>query len=302
MIVRCPACRKGYRLEDGRAGPGRKLRCTACGHLFPCDGEPKAESAAASPTPRTPPPSAMPAAIPKPAGTARPLPQTDGALALLADGGRPFRNVIRPLLLRLGCQVELADEGTEAFRFAVARRPALLIASVHLAGLSGVAICEGIKGSPHLRGTKVVLVGSDLSADLFNSDTARAYGADLFLDERMEGVRLTRELATLLGRPEAAVPAETTSEGAEPYGESELEDEGPDVEIARLARLMLADLRLYNAVRFESALRDGRLLETFKAELSKGREIVDHRFPEVEARHQMLATALQTAMEQEKTG
>ena len=66
----------------------------------------------------------------------------------------------------------------------------------------------------------------------------------------------------------------------------------PEEEIARLARIMLADLRLYNPDRFAEALRSGRLLESFKDELARGRDLVDHRFPGVSSRQELLAAAL----------
>jgi len=279
MIVPCPACHRSYRLEDSRLRPGRRLRCTACGHLF----ERHEAANEAPPTPsraRARPSSAS-------AGT--------GPLVLLADGGRPFRTVIHPLLEGLGCRVELAAQGAEAFRLAVAQRPALLIASVHLAELSGVAICEGVKGSPHLRDIKVALVGSALSADLFNRDTALAYGADLFLDERMSRDVLLREISSAL---QGGAAAGADREASEPPPEDPPDGaSGPEAEIGRLARLMLSDLRLYNPDRFERALLDGKLLESFRDELSKGRDLVDQRFPEVKARQEVLAAALRQGIE-----
>src|SRR5262249_40575377 len=122
----------------------------------------------------------------------------DRPLALLADAGRPGCSRLRPALERLGFQVETAGEGTAAFKAAVARKPQAIVASVHLGGLSGVAICGGVKGSPHLRGIRVALVGSELSADLFTRDTANAYGADVFLDERMPDDELGRVLTALV--------------------------------------------------------------------------------------------------------
>jgi hypothetical protein len=73
-------------------------------------------------------------------------------------------------------------------------------------------------------------------------------------------------------------------------------------DIARLARIMLSDLRLYNPDRFATALREGRLLETFKDELARGRDLVDHRFPDVPARQELLLAALRAGIENEAAG
>lgn len=284
MIIGCPSCHRTYRLDEARFRPEARLRCTRCGHEF-------VQGAADGATP-APAPSSRGDGIPSAPGDA-----ARGPLVLLADAGRPFRQRVRPLLEHLGCRVRMVEGGAEAFKVAVTDKPAVMIVSVHLAGLSGVAICEGVKGSPHLRTIRVALVGSELSADLFNRDTALAYGADLFLEEGMEETDLRDGLAALLGAVSGA-PVEVDDPIAAPAP-------GPDPpataaeEIARLARIMLADLRLYNPDRFGEALRSGRLLESFKDELARGRDLVDHRFPEVSSRQELLAAALAEGARQE---
>jgi len=296
MIVRCPACRRGYRLEDKPSTRGRTLRCSACGHLFGREAS----------APKDPPPAA-------PAATQHPEPEPSpkaeagqgggaGPRVVLADAERPFRSVVKPLLDELGCRVELATQGMDAFRLAVARRPELLIASVHLAGLSGVAICEGVKGSPHLRNIKVALVGSALSADLFNRDTALAYGADLFLEEEMSPEALRRGIACLLGQERTSGGADPVPRSGEPGPDPPDDGSGPEAEISMLARLMLSDLRLYYPERYEQAVRDGKLFETFSDELSRGRAMLDERFPQVAERQKILAAALRNGIESSSSG
>ncbi len=220
---------------------------------------------------------------------------------LLADAGRPFGAALRSIFTELGYRVDAASDGTEAFRKAVSSKPSAMVVSVHLAGLSGVAICEGVKGSPHLRDIRLALVGSDLSSDLFNRDTAMAYGADAFLDESMPEETLREAIAALLEAPVArkAVPRVSTPKPEAEEAEDE-EAEQPSSAIGRLARLMLSDLRLYNPDRFERALNEDKLLQTFRDELAKGRDIVDQRFPGVATRHDLLAAALLEAIEGEK--
>jgi predicted Zn finger-like uncharacterized protein len=265
VIVSCPSCERRFRLEDSRFRAGAAMRCARCGHTFRA-ATTNTESAA---------------------------PALEAPLALLADAGRPVRGRLRPALEGLGFRVETAEEGTAAFKAAVARKPQAIVASVHLGGLSGVAICEGVKGSPHLKGIRVALVGSELSADLFNRDTAFAYGADVFLDERMPDEELRTTLAALLpGQPEAFDddPAERPEDAA-----SAGEPAGPEG-IRRLARLMLSDLRLYNPDRFAQGVRDGRVLQMFQAELARGRELVDERFPDLPSRQALLAEALEEGL------
>jgi predicted Zn finger-like uncharacterized protein len=294
MIVPCPACERRFRLDEGRFRVGAAMRCARCGHTFRAAATVGAGEGAG--------PARAAAGIGAKSMGAAP---GERPLALLADGGREVRGRLRPALERLGFRVETADEGTEAFKAAVTRKPQAIVASVHLGGLSGVAICEGVKGSPHLRGIRVALVGSELSADLFNRDTAMAYGADVFLDERMPDDEVRAILGALLPARASDGGGDLGEEGGSEENGSEddpieaLDDPAPPGErtgpeaIRRLARLMLSDLRLYNPDRFAQALRDGRVLQVFHAELQRGRELVDERFPELASRQALLEKALE---------
>jgi predicted Zn finger-like uncharacterized protein len=310
MIVGCPSCRRQFRVDDTRVRPGSKMHCARCGHTFASaepGGPPDAERRA--PKAFGPRPSAAAAA--RPAGTPFAAVGGDAPLVLLADGGRPVRSLLRPILAELGCRVETADDGSAAFKAVVARHPVAIVASVHLGGLSGVAICEGVKGSPHLKDTKVALLGSDLSADLFNRDTAMAYGADVFLEEGMAEEALRAALRDMLPAPagpeadEAEAATGQDWQGSD-FGLDALEPPQvtrrggrPEEEIARLARLMISDLKLYNPDRFAQALRSGQVLEIFKAELARGRDLVDQRFPQTTSRQEMLAAALNEGIARE---
>jgi predicted Zn finger-like uncharacterized protein len=315
MIVGCPSCRRQFRIDEARVRPGSKMRCARCGHTFapaepagPAAAERRAPKAGLSGSFRAAAHSPASAAV-RPAGTPFAAVGGDAPLVLLADAGRPVRSLLRPILAELGCRVETADDGTAAFKAVVARHPIAIVASVHLGGLSGVAICEGVKGSPHLKDTKVALLGSDLSADLFNRDTAMAYGADVFLEEGMAEEALRAALRDMLpGSPALDAPEAATEqdwEGSD-FGLDGLDQPPaaprsgrPEEEIARLARLMLSDLKLYNPDRFAQALRSGQVLEIFKAELSRGRDLVDQRFPQTASRQDMLAAALREGIARE---
>ena len=309
MIIGCPACRRQFRLDDGRVRPGAKLRCARCSHTFPipvADPDPVMPSAPRLDLLR---PAAPRADAPRPAAAGRPPVAPvggDAPLVLLADANRPVRTLLRPLLAELGCRVETADDGTAAFKAVVTRQPVAIVASLHLGGLSGVAICEGVKGSPHLKGIKVALVGSELSADLFNRETAQAYGADLFLEEGMSEDTLRASLAAMLPRPRGA----GFDEGEDPsiditFDDLDSETGGPPPagapaeQIRRLARLMLSDLKLYNPDRFSQAVQSGQVLEIFKTELARGRDLVDQRFPELPARQDLLLNALRDGIARE---
>jgi hypothetical protein len=107
---------------------------------------------------------------------------------------------------------------------------------------------------------------------------------------------LSREIAFLLGV--GAVPSgNADGSQADAPEAAPGQSVGTDAEIGMLARLMLSDLRLYYPDRYERAIREGNLFEVFNDELSKGRAMLDERYPQVAERHRILAAALKTILQ-----
>ncbi len=273
MIVACPSCVKRYRVDESRVGEGRRLRCTGCGTVFRGTSPREAPSGpAARPVPAEPagparrPDGAAPTPPPgPPAGEAGP----ERPLVLVADEDPEFRALAGRTLSALGCEVEMTSDGRSAFQFAVSRRPALLLLNAGLKKLSGSAVCGGVKGSPHLSGIKVVLVGRRPQNDC---------GADDVIDTSLNERDLCSRLAAIVGRG----------------------GDDPRHEIGRLARIMVSDLKLYNPDRFERALQDGQFLRAFRMELTRGRDMIVQRFPDLPGCVALLSSALREALESER--
>jgi len=295
MTVVCPGCGKRYRLGEERLGAARRrLRCASCGRVF------EAAPAAAQRT-SVPPPGAPGRHAPAP----RPL-------VLLADEVREFRDLVRHSLENLGCEVETTDDGEAAFRFAVARRPQVMILNVYLRKLLGVAVCEGVKGSPDLRGTRVALIGSVFKSDRFVRGPGHLYGADDYFEDVIPEAELRQRLARLLkpaGAP-ATPPAAAGVSGessamdaaAAPIGAGVATHEriDPRAEIQRLARIMLSDLKIYHPDTFLGAIVERRFFETFREELTNGKDLIIRRFPDLPNRLEVLAAALREGMKKER--
>ena len=191
MIIACPKCGKRYRIDESRlAGSGRRLRCTACQATFAAGPPGPAQDEVAAGAGRAEGPS-----VSSPRGSAA---GSTGVLVLVADEAREFRDLVRRTLEGLGCRVETTDDGEAAFRFAVARRPALMILNVYLRKLLGVAVCEGIKGSPDLRATRVALVGSVFKSDRFVRGPGNLYGADDYFEDVIPPHELADRMERLL--------------------------------------------------------------------------------------------------------
>src|SRR5258706_4814151 len=215
MILGCPDCGRRYRVPDD-GGTERRVRCGVCGRVFTAaegmhDGDEIAPAPSRRETDRRaaggrPEPGPPEAPVARPAG--RPE-------AIVGDEPRDFRDLVRSTLERLGCRVETTEDGEAAFRYAVARRPTVMVLNVYLKKLLGVAVCEGVKGSPDLRRTRVALVGAVFKSDRFIRHPGNLYGADDYFEDVIPEPQLRARLAALLGRtvprapgaPDAPAPA-----------------------------------------------------------------------------------------------
>lgn len=288
MIVVCPGCGRRYRIPDGGGSQGgRRLRCSACQRIFdPVPGAPGRTAAAGL--------SRAPRAAPQ---------------ALVGDEDREFRSLVRRTLESLGCKVEVTDDGEAAFRYAVARRPTLMVLNVYLKRLLGVAVCEGVKGSPDLKGTRVVLVGSVFKSGRFMRNPGNLYGADDYFEDVIPEAQLRHRLQAHLGshpggpRAGEAEPRSSLSSGADPLalapnGADEPID--PRSEIRRLARIMISDLKIYHPDGFLKAILERRFSEEFREELTQAKDLIGRRFPALSDRMMILTEALKEQIAEER--
>ena len=299
MIVVCPGCVRNYRIPDGGAAP-RRVRCGACNRVFATEENIHAGSPG-------PPTQASPAA-------ARPLQPAGRAgrtspLVLVGDEAREFRDLVRRTLESLGCRVEVTGDGEAAFRFAVAHHPDLMVLNVYMTRLLGVAVCEGVKGSPDLKRTRVALVGSVFKSDRFVRHPGNLYGADDYFEDVIPAAQLRARLATLLGVAAAAPAAgrragATEGSGPFPLGTPSTTEGGvlsangadepidPRSEIHRLARIMVSDLKIYHPQEFRRAVLERRFSEAFREEMIQAKDLIGRRFPDMPDRMAVLTEAL----------
>ncbi len=316
MIIVCPGCGRRYRIPEGGSAE-RRVRCGACGREFTAAEGSRPDPAAARRPATAPETSGVPARV-APPPVLRPQPGGTGArarpLVLVGDEDREFRDLVRRTLESLGCRVEVTGDGEAAFRFAVAHRPDLMVLNVYLQRLLGVAVCEGVKGSPDLKRTRVALVGSVFKTDRFVRHPGNLYGADDYFEDVIPEPQLRARLSTLLGGaagpPAAAPPGRDAAPGgagddlvfapgAQPAtAAGPLAPNGADEpidarsEIHRLARIMVSDLKMYHPEEFRLAVQERRFSDTFREELSQARDLIGRRFPGMPDRMAVLAEAL----------
>ncbi len=290
MIAACPKCGARYRVDASRLGPkGSGIRCSECGAAF----------RVRPPAPKASPP--------------------ENANAIIAccsvDAGRELANT----LIAWGLRPLLVHDGVDAILSVQRALPALVVLDTDLPKMTGLQVCELIKRNASLQQIRVVLVDA---AQNPSDPSAAPYGPDA----RVERAQLPAALRSLvddlgLGAPSAPVAAKPPQPGAAPPPApvaakpprpvaapppapapavtvpptaAESDADPGTAEAERLARVIVADIVLYNETKFDAAVASGNPAEALAVEISEGRAHFEQRIDAaVRAKKDFLAEEIQ---------
>ncbi len=207
------------------------------------------------------------------------------ARVLVAHEAETIREILRRLLDGVGYEVTAVGDGRAALRSLDDRAPAALVLDVALPEVHAYQIVEEV----HKRGlpTRVVLVASVYNRTGYKRRPTSLYGADDYVEQHHIPDQLVGKLERLIGPPPKRLPSPSahveTVEGRQiaSAGNARMEprDVDPHKRAERLARLIIADIALYNgdAIDHEDdAEREARL----RVDLDEGRLLFELRVPE----------------------
>ena len=290
MIAKCPECAARYRVDDAKVGAGgARLRCAKCSTIF------RIQSPAAS----------VPSQVP------------DGSRPASPDGERhydPERLVVvatdreapaSELALALeawGLQPLCVTDGAEAMLAIQRHGPCAVILDARVRGMNGLQVCEVVKRNESLRATPIVLVADPADSralaalEPFGADVNRGWGDEVSdLLEILRGFGLPVKSAT------PAVP-EAGGAGREAPAAAADGLDGERAKVARLSRVVVSDLVLYQGEAFDRANRAGTLAEEFQIDLAEGRRLLADRVDSrvVEERDHLLEELMRVAEDRGK--
>lgn len=291
MIAACPRCTTRFRVAAERLREeGVRLRCTQCQSVFrvypPHAEAPRRRDDPAVEAELTPPP----------------RPPERERIVLVADPDHARGKASAAEIARLGLHAILVHDGVEALLALQRSLPARALVDATLPRLSGAEFCEFVKRNESLRGVFVAVTGSGTALSGFGALRAVGLGPDAIIEygdlpEALVG-------ALRLGQRGAEAPDDDAREPALPSGEASFRpfvgeppahddvpfDPAPEpstqdsvseavARAERLARIVVSDIILYNADRFERALREGDVLRALASELDEGRTLFRQRVP-----------------------
>lgn len=277
MIAGCPRCSARYRVDAERIGSeGSKLRCTKCSAVFLVRA-PKPRLAAAEPSPVQP-----SAPVPDPSES---IGEVDPArLVLIADPSEERAKQSAAAVASWGLIPHVVHDGVEAMLAIQRMLPRAVVLDAALPKMFGFQICEVVKRNESLRDTRVVLVGAIHHRDRYRRDPSDLYGADVYLEQP----DLPEGLLPLLresGMPVRDPASPTVESPAFPEEEPVMADEDPERAVerehaARLARIAVSEMVLYQPEKFDQASRDGSLEKVLDLEIQEARALLRQRISE----------------------
>jgi len=276
MIVSCPACSARLRLAPQRLGGKRlTLRCVRCRKVFKAD-------------------------VPL-AGGGRDV-AGNGPQVLVAHADQDLCAAIGEILAREGIGCRVCHDGRQALAVCEAWSPRVAVLDVALPGLLAFELIEKVRGRPELKDLGIILLSSVYNKTAYKRTPSSLYGADDYLEKHhisddlvpkihrlLADVRPTRGggagASVTAGRADDPDPAqdaffdtmnsrilqaeqrETTPDGGA----------GARDKAARLARIIVADIALYNQERVDEGIRSGRFYEMLADEIDEGKRLFRER-------------------------
>ncbi|WP_303722615.1 hypothetical protein [Malonomonas rubra] len=180
--------------------------------------------------------------------------------------------------LDLDCLVCRND--SEVFFHLQEDRCTVLLLDVAFNGTFPFQLIERVKASRNVR-HKVVLLPSVYNRTAYKKRPESLYGADAYLELHHIGDRLLPLLGELhpeLAARFAAVDAPAATTG----GERSLRQTDVHGQASILAKLLVADILLYNQELLENGLESGQLEQLFAEQLDEGRRMLVSRLPAAE--------------------
>jgi predicted Zn finger-like uncharacterized protein len=315
MIAGCPTCAARYRIDTAKLRPeGARLRCSRCQTVFRV--QPSAEEAPAKPA-SAPAAARPAASSAQRAQVSRSEPKAseahNGGERRPEDAGDPARRVlvahpevalgksVADALASWGLSPLLVHDGVEALMQIQRTLPRAVVLDAALPKMFGFQVCEFMKRNEQLRSIPVVLIGAIHRSDRYRRPPEEIYGADAYLERQQLPDGLAELLvrfgvqagapAPLPRRPAPPPPAPPAPVGQPAPAAKPARAVAPATAAApaaaptsaeaekaqRLARIIVSDVILYNAQKFEAAVRAGNVVDALSAELEEGYSLFSQR-------------------------
>src|SRR3954468_1116620 len=134
-----------------------------------------------------------------------------GQKVLVFESDATFAADLRNELTKLGCSVQVVDDGNAGLQQATSARPDLILLSIELPRMNGFSVCNKLKKDPSLKDVPLIIMSSESSDETFEQHRKLRTRAEDYVQKPIAfGDLLARiEPFVALTPPGASQPGET---------------------------------------------------------------------------------------------
>ncbi len=240
MIIQCPDCQLRLRLNKAAPASRMQVRCPNCQTKFKVQVK------------------------------------TDQLKAFIAHEDRNVCQQLTERLSLLTASVTIVRDSNQIVTQFQTEDSGVLLLDVAFDGTFPFQLIEKIKDFGHGQ-QKIILLSSVYNRTAYKKRPDSLYGADAYLELHHIGDRLVPLLTELF--PDIASTATSVAPIQTHGDERSLEVAEVSQQAASLAKLLVADIVLYNQDRMEQGVASGQPTQLFAEQLTEGRKLLASRLP-----------------------
>ena len=295
MITKCPTCGTKYKIDPAKlSSKNAKIRCKKCGTVFSVY-----ENAIDN----------QPVASKNTSDAKKQSTVSSGDFSVFVCTARD--EIYKAVADKIGgSKVSKIDDGVEALYKIIKDKPSLVFVDVDLPRIYGFEITELVRRNDPDKKIYMVLLGSIYNKNAYKRSPSYAYGADKYIDHSDVAEHLDSILAEITGSPktekkqpekepikepkkesasqkvqEQPAPASESQQPKKETKEIDLDSLSPEdktwvKKAERKARIIAADIALYNEDGIKEGLKNGDVYERIAADLDAGTKHFTDNIPE----------------------
>lgn len=265
MVISCPDCSKKFQF-NGDVKSRSRFRCTACGVIFSTEEQPRPEK------------------------------QIKERIfkVLAATENLLIAEAVKKTLGDERIAITMASDGNQALEMISKDKPHLLVLDAAIQGLFSFSICELIKNDPSLKDIKIILTAAAFNKRRYKRKPSELFGAENFIEAHMLADELAGKTGELLGidvrvptsiKFDSANPEHGCEGGGKHQDPEDSKSPDKDSKAKRLARVIAADILLYNRKTLSQKVDKKDAFALFSQEIEEAVKYFTKRLPGADTAH-----------------
>src|SRR5437868_4408288 len=142
---------------------------------------------------------------------------------LVFESDADFAGELRNQLTRLGCNVQVVDDGNAGLQQATSSRPDLILLAIELPRMNGFSVCNKLKKDPSLKDVPLIIMSSESSDETFEQHRKLRTRAEDYVHKPIAFGELLARIQPFVSlgarrvseAPEVSVSVDTSAEALE---------------------------------------------------------------------------------------